>query len=327
LIDEMRELDAKAGHPSMAVGGGPMARKETWNDGGISRRDFLRGATRGAFAGSLLLGGMAGVAEGMDPSWNEKEPTGELPREVANASGITMIQVPKGSFIMGDGLGEVDEKPHRVHVASFYVDKYPVTQREYERVTGENPARWRGAENPVEQIRWSDAVRYCNARSALENLRPCYHLKTWECDFGATGYRLPTEAEWEYACRAGAKTRYVFGDQPEKLKHYAWTVENSGGRPRPVGRKLPNPWGLCDVYGNVWEWCNDYYKVDYYEESPEANPKGPDTGENKVLRGGCWRSTADECRSSFRYNETPGYTDICFGYDIYGFRCVKNGPA
>lgn len=247
-----------------------------------------------------------------------------LPREIKTKSGVEMILVPSGWFIMGDKQGDVDEVPHKVYIDSFYMDKHLVTQEEYEKVMGENPSRWKGRKNPVEQCRWSDAVKYCNARSRLEGLQPCYNLETWECNFDANGYRLPTEAEWEYACRAGTKTSYSFGDNKKKLKNYAWFKGNSGGRPRPVGQKLPNPRGLYDMYGNVWEWCNDFYKVDYYQESEKKNPKGPKTGDTKVLRGGSWNSTADKCRSSYRYNENPGYTDICFGYDIYGFRCVRN---
>jgi len=249
---------------------------------------------------------------------------GDLPKEVKTKSGVDMILVPSGSFTMGDKQGDVDEQPHKVYVDSFYVDKYLVTQEEYEKVMGENPSRWKERKNPVEQVRWSDAVKYCNARSRLEGFQPCYNLETWECNFDADGYRLPTEAEWEYACRAGTETSYSFGDDARKLKNYAWFKDNSGGRPRPVGQKLPNPWGIYDVYGNVWEWCNDFYKVDYYQESPEKNPKGPATGDTKVLRGGCWNATADKCRSSYRYNENPGYTDVCFGYDIYGFRCARS---
>ena len=224
---------------------------------------------------------------------------------------------------MGDE-NEVDANPHEVVLSSFYMDKYLVTQEEYRRVMEKNPSRWKADKNPVEQVRWSDAVKYCNARSRLEKLKPCYDLQTWRCNFDANGYRLPTEAEWEYACRAGTKTDYFFGNNPSKLDDYAWFKENSGGKPRPVGRKPPNPWGLYDMYGNVWQWCNDFYKVDYYQESPEENPKGPRAGETKVVRGGAWKFSADSCRSGYRYNEAPGYADVCFGYDIYGFRCVRN---
>ena len=250
----------------------------------------------------------------------------DTPKETKTDPKVEMVLVPSGWFIMGDEKGQIDEKPHKVHTSSFYIDKYPVTQEEYQRVMGENPSRWKASQNPVEQVRWSDAVRYCNARSRLEELQPCYDLETWECNFNANGYRLPTEAEWEYVCRAGTETRFFFGNSQSKLKRYAWSKENSGGRPHPVGQKLPNPWGLYDVYGNVWEWCNDFYKVDYYQESPKENPNGPKTGDSKVVRGGAWNSNAESCCSSYRYNENPGYVDACFGYDIYGFRCVRGTP-
>jgi formylglycine-generating enzyme required for sulfatase activity len=207
------------------------------------------------------------------------------------------------------------------------MDANLVTQEQYQKVMGTNPSRWKGTANPVEQLRWSDAVKFCNKRSEIEGLQPCYDLKTLKANFEANGYRLPTEAEWEYACRAGTTTAYFFGDAPAKLGDYAWFDKNSGGHPRPVGQKQPNPWGLYDMAGNVWEWCNDWYKVDYYQESPRENPPGPDGGKNKVLRGGAWRFSADNCRSGYRYNESPGYSDVCFGYDIYGFRCVKKAPA
>jgi formylglycine-generating enzyme required for sulfatase activity len=240
-------------------------------------------------------------------------------------SRVEMVQIPGGRFTMGD-KNEVDATPHQVVVSSFYMDRHLVTQNEYQRVMGANPSRWNMGTNPVEQVRWSDAVRYCNARSRLEGLEPCYDLQTWVCNFDANGYRLPTEAEWEYACRAGTQTPFFFGNSPSKLARYAWFDENAGGKPHPVGQKQPNPWGLYDMYGNVWEWCNDFYKVDYYEESPEDNPKGPKTGDTKVVRGGAWKFGAESCRSGYRYNENPGYVDACFGYDIYGFRCVRNAP-
>jgi formylglycine-generating enzyme required for sulfatase activity len=238
-----------------------------------------------------------------------------------------MVRISSGSFLMGD-KSQSDAPPHEVAVGSFYMDKYLVTQEQYQKVVGENPSRWKADKNPVEQVRWSDAVKFCNRRSELENLQPCYDLKTWKCDFAANGYRLPTEAEWEYACRAGTPTPYFFGDDPGKLGEYAWFEKNSGRRSQPVGQKLPNPWGLYDICGNVWEWCNDFYQVDYYQQAPRKDPKGPDVGQTKVLRGGAWRFGADTCRSGYRYNENPGYADVCFGYDIYGFRCVRTaGPA
>ena len=233
-----------------------------------------------------------------------------------------MVEIKPGKFIMGD-KAEPDATPHEVSVSAFFIDKYLVTQELFQKVMGSNPSRWKGDKNPVEQVRWSDAVRFCNKRSELEGLKPCYNLQTWQCDFTANGYRLPTEAEWEYACRAGTTTDYFFGNAPDKLREFAWFEKNAGGKPRPVGQKKPNPWGLHDMVGNVWQWCNDFYKVDYYKESPRQDPRGPATAQNKVVRGGAWRFPDDNCRSGYRYNENPGYADVCFGYDIYGFRCVR----
>ena len=112
---------------------------------------------------------------------------------------------------------------------------------------GTNPSRWKGGTNPVEQLRWSDAAKFCNKRSEAEGLQPCYDLSTLKCNFDANGYRLPTEAEWEYACRANTATAYFFGDNPAKLGDYAWFEKNAGGKTRPVGQKRPNPWGLYDM--------------------------------------------------------------------------------
>jgi formylglycine-generating enzyme required for sulfatase activity len=240
----------------------------------------------------------------------------------APTNALVMVQIKGGKFIMGD-KDEVDAPLHEVVVSSFAMDRNLVTQEQFQKLMGTNPSRWKGDKNPVEQLRWSDAVRFCNKRSEAEGLQPCYDLTTMKCNYEANGYRLPTEAEWEYACRAGTTTAFFFGDNPAKLGDYAWFEKNSGGRPRPVGQKQPNPWGLYDMVGNVWEWCNDFYKVDYYQESPRENPRGPSEGQNKVLRGGAWRFSAENSRSGYRYNESPGYSDVCFGYDIYGFRCVR----
>jgi formylglycine-generating enzyme required for sulfatase activity len=254
---------------------------------------------------------------------NDPKAPGESPSKTGTRSEIEMILLPGGRFTMGD-KDEVDAMPHEVVVSSFYMDKYLVTQEQYQRVCGENPSRWKGDKNPVEQVRWSDAVRFCNERSRLEGFQPCYDVETWQCNFDANGYRLPTEAEWEYACRAGTQTAYFFGSNPSKLADYAWFDKNSSGHPHPVGQKRPNPWGLYDMCGNVWQWCNDFYQVDYYGETHQENPRGPKDGETKVVRGGAWKFSDQNCRSGYRYNENPGYVDVCFGYDIYGFRCVRS---
>ena len=250
------------------------------------------------------------------------------PPVIRTTTGIEMALIPGGWLEMGSNAeDQVDETPHRVYVSSFYMDKYEVTQEEYAKVMKENPSRCKGKKNPVEQIRWPSAARYCNARSRLEGLQPAYDLKTWKCDFGASGYRLPTEAEWEHACRAGTTATYFFGNRSPELERYAWFKDNCSMRPRPVGQKLPNPWGLHDVYGNVWEWCNDFYRKDYYQKSPEKNPRGPETGNTRVVRGGHWNATADKCRSSYREHQDPGYTDVCFGAETHGFvgfRCVRS---
>ena len=241
-------------------------------------------------------------------------------------SNLDMVQIAGGRFQMGDP-DQGDAKPHEVTVGSFLIDRRLVTQAHYLDLMGANPSRWKGDQNPVEQVRWADAAKFCNKRSEAAGQQSCYDLKTWKCNFAADGYRLPTEAEWEYACRAGTTTAYFFGDTPAKLGEYAWFGKNSGGHPRPVAQKQPNPWGLYDICGNVWEWCNDFYQVDYYQESPRVDPPGPNEGQTKVVRGGAWRFSAESCRSGYRYNESPGYADVCFGYDIYGFRCVRKAAG
>lgn len=241
-------------------------------------------------------------------------------------SGGEMVRVPAGHFRMGDPDGLADETPHEVSISAFYIDRRPITQKLYESVMGVNPSRVKAPNNPVERIRWTDAAMFCNRCSKLEGLTPCYDEETWACDFSADGYRLPTEAEWEYACRAGSDTRYCFGDDERLLAQYAWCKPHSRGRPHEVGQKRPNAWGLYDMHGNVWEWCNDFYSADYYEASPPADPRGPESGKQRVLRGGAWSSSAAMCRSAQRFQELPVFTDACFGADSYGFRRVRSVP-
>jgi len=249
------------------------------------------------------------------------------PTVVTTPGGVEMVLLPGGWFEMGSPQNEEKDEPrHRVCVSPFCMDRTEVTQGEYEKLMKKNPSRWKGEKNPVEQIRWADAAAYCNARSRADGLLPAYTPKTWECDFEASGYRLPTEAEWEYACRAGTQADRFFGSAASELGRYAWFKGNSWQGPSPVGTKLPNPWGLYDLYGNVWEWCNDYYGERYYTESPDRDPRGPKTGKTRVLRGGCCDSRANVCRSSYRYDEEPAYTDVCFRAEangVVGLRCVK----
>jgi formylglycine-generating enzyme required for sulfatase activity len=238
--------------------------------------------------------------------------------------GMPMVPIASGQFSMGVEEGPIDAKPaHLVKVEGFLMDRHEITQEIYQKVTGKNPSRRKNPRNPVEQVTWSAAVLFCNARSLQEGLMPCYNTNTWECDFSASGYRLPTEAEWEYACRAGSSTRFYFGEAAEELKSYAWFDGNSESKPHAVAQRKPNAWGLYDMEGNVWEWCNDFYRPKYYRESPAENPRGPEHGEKRVLRGGAWSSSADNCTSWARNCDEPGTTDICLTMDSNGFRCVR----
>ncbi|MFA6567942.1 MAG: formylglycine-generating enzyme family protein [Victivallales bacterium] len=248
----------------------------------------------------------------------------ETPVEETTSTGIRMVLIPGGSFNMGDAKGQEDEKPvHKVTVDSFHMDACEVTQESFETLTGINPSKFRDKKGPVERTRWTDAVKYCNARSLKEGLKPCYNTETWECDFKAGGYRLPTEAEWEYACRAGSADERFFKGGESQLDLYAWYRNNSAEKVHAAGTKKPNAFGLSDMYGNVSEWCNDFYNKGYYSASAEVNPVGPKTGDKRVLRGGNWSSRPKDCKSFRRFADNPVTADICQGYDTYGFRCVR----
>jgi formylglycine-generating enzyme required for sulfatase activity len=245
-------------------------------------------------------------------------------RTITTAGGIEMVLIPAGEFLMGDEAGEEDERPaHRVRLGAFYMDRREVTQRSFQAVLGTSPSRFKGPDNPVERVGWLAAARYCNERSRKEGLPPCYDLQRQESDFRAGGYRLPTEAEWEYACRAGTTGPYSFPGGEAALGEYAWFRPSAGGSTHPVGLKKPNPWGLYDMHGNVAEWCNDYYVPTAYASSAGLDPRGPSGGDYRVLRGGSWRTGAEVCRSAARVGETPGAGDVCLGYEAYGFRCVR----
>lgn len=249
---------------------------------------------------------------------------------VVSSSGIEMVSLPGGQFAMGSAEGNPDEAPpHKVTVSPFLMDRFEVTHEMFAKAQLPDPSHWQeNPKGPVERVRWRDAKAYCNERSRVEGLKPCYNEKTpeWDCDYSADGYRLPTEAEWEYAARAGADGAYDFGT-PDKLRQYAWFADNGDKKTHPVGQKKPNAWGLCDMYGNVSEWCEDVYSPTYYKESPSADPTGPSNpggrDVKRVMRGGNWNVGPDACRATYRQGQRTGNTDACFATDYCGFRCVR----
>jgi formylglycine-generating enzyme required for sulfatase activity len=185
-------------------------------------------------------------------------------------------------------MGEGDTAHQVTLTQPFHFGVYAVTQDEYERVMESNPSKFKGSNNPVEKVSWNDAVEFCRKLSSLPEEKSAGHI-----------YRLPTEAEWEYACRAETDSEYSFGNDASELDAYAWFTDNSAKTSHPVGQKLANPWGLYDMHGNVWEWCSDW-KVDY-PTGAVTDPTGPSSGSARVFRGGCWYYTARHCRSAPRY--------------------------
>jgi len=244
----------------------------------------------------LLLFAMLGCGSGSEPAKTPAESGGnqtQSPKTVTtdvNSIGMLLVPIPAGTFTMGDANGADNETPHQVTLTQpFHLGQYEVTQEQYEKVMGKNPSYFRGGQNPVQDVSWNDAVEFCRKLSALPAEKKAGYV-----------YRLPTEAEWEYACRAGTKTTYSFGDSESELSDYAWRYENSGKTTHPVGGKKPNGWGLYDMHGNVFELCQDYYGNDYYGNSPVADPRGPTSGCCRVVRGGSWGNFAQDSRSAYR---------------------------
>ncbi len=241
-------------------------------------------------------------------------------------TGFELVFIPAGTFTMGNNE---DSNSHPLEVTlskPFYLGKYPVTHREWKSIMGSNPSHFKstvvseefaekvnvtlmgkdpldskGYNRPVDQVSWNDCQEFIRRLNARE---------------GVNTYRLPTEVEWEFACRAGSRTRYHFGEGDQILWHYAWFGDNSSKKTHPVGQKNPNKWGLYDMYGNVLEWCSDWYGN--YPTGHMTDPKGLKEGSHKVVRGGSWHDFSRSCTSSFRNAFHPGSR-----YDVVGLRIAR----
>ncbi len=235
------------------------------------------------------------------------EPPAE-PETITNSIGMTLVRIPAGSFMMGspdwDTDAYDDEKPqHQVTISqAFYLGIHPVTQAQWQEVMGNNPSHFQGnSQHPVENVSSDDAQQFLERLSELDRRR----------------YTLPREAQWEYACRAGSSGRYCFGDDISQLGNYAWYEDNADGTTHPVGQKQANTWGLYDMHGNVWEWCEAW--LGNYQATAVTDPSGPSAGASRVIRGGSWVNSARNARSAYCDRSPPG-----FRVDFLGFRCLRS---
>ena len=253
-----------------------------------------------------------------------------------------MIPIPAGTFEMGtrEGVygGEDTERPvHSVNISAFEMSRTTITRELWNELIPWDSSSFPYSDYmPANNVTWFDAVNFCNLLSEAHGLTPCYtltdvafdslnnHIKDAEvtCNWDANGYRLPTEAEWEYACRAGTTTRFNLGDSVFDLNRAAWYLCNSGIEVHPVGEKEPNNFGLYDMHGNGWEWVWDWSSLGYYSESPVQDPRGPETGATgqfeRVVRGGAYARRAFNCRCGRRYSQPPGFRTTG-----YTFRVVR----
>ena len=257
---------------------------------------------RAAALGMMLL---CGIAQGAE----------------RNSIGMEMIEIPAGTFTMGSPVGEKDREANEAQVTvtltkPFWLGKTEVTQGQWQAMMGTEP--WKGQplvqadkDCPATYVSFFDAVEFCETLTDLE--RKAGKLKANE------EYRLPTEAQWEYACRAGTTTEYSFGDDVSTFGEYGWfsgnTVDANSGEQyaRKFGIKKPNPWGLFDMHGNVWEWCSDRYDE---KLSGGTDPVGPEGGSNRVFRGGDWGSTPGRCRSAYRFSSVPSRRSLNLGFRV-----------
>jgi len=240
------------------------------------------------------------------PTPSTPSPT-PIPKNITNSIDMEFVPIPAGEFDMGSPSSEVgrndNEGPvHHVTISEdFYMGKYEVTQEQWQKVMGSNPSYFKGDDLPVEQISWNeiqDFIRKLNERES------------------SVKYRLPSEAEWEYAARAGTTTRYSFGDDESDLGDYVWYNDNSGEETHPVGLKQPNPWGLYDMHGNVYEWVQDEWHNSYDGAPSDGSAWEGGDGAYRVIRGGGWGLIAGDCRSAYRNCDVLGYRDYYLGFRL-----------
>jgi formylglycine-generating enzyme required for sulfatase activity len=261
---------------------------------------FLAEAVAGCQPGTALL-----TREHAAP----REPTKTLTLDLGDNVTMRLTLISAGTFTMGSSRTEKGfvrgEGPQREVTLTkpFYMATYEVTQAQYGAVVGKNPSVIKRADNPVENVSKEDALVFCSTATQKTGMK----------------VRLPTEAEWEYACKAGSQTRFGFGADEDSLGEYAWYQENSGGKPHPVGQTKPNDWGLYDMHGNIFEWCSDWYALDYYQADQNVDPQGPEEGfrfRQSVLRGGSYCDNAQQCRSAWRGTLAPSLRDGNIGFRV-----------
>ncbi|MEJ2552679.1 MAG: formylglycine-generating enzyme family protein [Gammaproteobacteria bacterium] len=241
----------------------------------------------------------------MVPDLRRENTSASNPGEITNSIGMKLMAIPGGSFLMGgDPKDDIADElpPHTVKVAPFYLGKYEVTQAQWQAVMGENPSTYKHPLRPVDQVTWLEVQAFIDKLNRME---------------GTSLYRLPSEAEWEYAARAGTTTKWFFGDDKQSLGRYAWFGQHGDDiGTRPVGHGEPNPWGLYDMYGNVWEWVADCWH-DNYQNAPQDGSvwSGGDCS-RRIVRGGAWNSPALYARSAVRGSSPPQMNDPSNGFRL-----------